>query len=73
MKFKGLYDKDGDTVIWFTNDECRIPVRMNSKILIGSLTAELVSYSNPHCKDQSRYHMKKADSSVNQQHLELGD
>jgi prepilin signal peptidase PulO-like enzyme (type II secretory pathway) len=37
MKFKGLYDKDGDTVIWLTNDECRIPVRINSKILIGLL------------------------------------
>jgi len=49
MKFKGLYDKDGDTVIWFTDDECRIPVRINSKILIGSLTADLVEYSNPAC------------------------
>lgn len=73
MKFKGLYDKAGDTVIWLTNDECRIPVRINSKILIGSLTAELISYSNPHCKNQSMNHMKKADSSASQGHLELGD
>lgn len=50
MKFKGLYDKDGDTVIWFTDDECRVPVRINSKILIGSLTAELQSYSNTGCE-----------------------
>ena len=53
MKLKGLYEKDGATVIWLTNDKCRIPVRINSKILIGSLTAELVSYSNPYCGDQS--------------------
>lgn len=52
MKFKGLYDKEGDTVIWFTDDLCRVPVRINSKILIGSLTAELVSYSNPLCFEQ---------------------
>lgn len=49
LTFKGLYDKEGDTIIWYTNDECRVPVRIQSKILIGSLTAELVEYSNPAC------------------------
>lgn len=49
MKFEGLYDKRGDTVIWFTDDECRVPVKINSKILLGSLTAKLVAWSNPHC------------------------
>lgn len=49
MKFKGLYDKAGDTVIWLTDDGCRVPVKINSKILIGSLTATLVGYSNPAC------------------------
>jgi len=50
MKFKGLYEKTGDTVIWLTDDECRVPVRINSKILIGSLTAELTDYANPACE-----------------------
>ena len=49
MTFKGLYDKSGDTVIWFTDDACRIPVRIRSKILIGSLTAELVAYHGTSC------------------------
>jgi len=49
MTFKGLYDKSGDTVIWFTDDACRVPVRIRSKILIGSLTAELVSYHGLSC------------------------
>ncbi len=49
MTFKGLYDKSGDTVIWFTDDGCRVPVRVRSKILIGSLTAELVSYHGSSC------------------------
>lgn len=73
MKFKGLYDKEGDTTIWLTDDECRIPVRINSKILVGSLTAELVSYSNPFCEDQSVYHKDIPASSINMQKLELGD
>lgn len=50
MTFKGLYDKKGDTVIWYTNDECRVPVLINSKIVIGSLTAELTAYDNPACQ-----------------------
>lgn len=50
MKFKGLYDKDGDTVIWITDDNCRVPVRIRSKILIGSLTADLTKYTNSACE-----------------------
>ncbi len=49
MQFKGLYEKDGDTVLWLTDDRCRIPVEINSKIAIGSLTASLVEYSNSGC------------------------
>ena len=73
MKFKGLYDKEGDTTIWLTDDECRVPVRINSKILIGSLTAELIHYSNPLCKDQSAYHKDIPASSSQKPKLELGD
>ncbi len=58
LKFKGLYDKQGDTVIWYTDDECRVPVRINSKIVLGSLTSTLVSYSNPACEKYSMYQAK---------------
>jgi hypothetical protein len=56
LKFHGLYDKRGDTVIWYTADECRLPVKINSKIVIGSLTARLIAYENPRCP---RYNGKK--------------
>jgi len=49
MEFSGLYDKRGDTVIWYSDDECRVPVKVNSRLVLGSLTARLVSYSNPAC------------------------
>ena len=49
MEFSGLYDKRGDTVIWYTDDNCRVPVKVNSKLVLGSLTATLVSYANPFC------------------------
>ncbi len=50
MKFKGLYDKEGDTIIWLTDDECRVPVKIRSKILIGALTADLDTYTNGACE-----------------------
>lgn len=49
LPFKGLYGKEGDTTIWYTADECRVPVRITSKITIGSITAELLFYENPLC------------------------
>ncbi len=58
MEFSGLYDKRGDTVIWYTDDRCRVPVLVNSKLLIGSLTARLVAYHNPACAD---YHGRVAE------------
>ena len=61
LTFTGLYDKRGDTVIWYTNDECRVPVLINSKIVIGSLTSTLVSYSNPACKKDNLVQAKNSN------------
>ncbi len=49
LTFKGLYDKQGDTVIWYSADECRLPVQVRSKIVLGSLTARLSGYRNQAC------------------------
>ena len=38
----GLFKSDGKVDIWLTDDERRIPVRVSTKILIGSIDAELV-------------------------------
>lgn len=50
LTFSGTYDQRGDTKVWYTNDDCRIPVKVNSKIVIGSLTATLKAWHNPQCK-----------------------
>lgn len=55
LKFKGLYKKKGDTVIWYSDDECRVPIKVNSKIVIGSLTAELSEYENFNCKKYASF------------------
>ncbi|MGV1098776.1 DUF3108 domain-containing protein [Thiovibrio sp. JS02] len=44
LKFKGLYEKVGDPLIWLTDDARRIPVRIEARIVIGSLTSRLVEY-----------------------------
>ncbi|MCL2790345.1 MAG: DUF3108 domain-containing protein [Desulfobulbus sp.] len=51
MQFKGLYEKSGNTTLWLTDDRCQVPVEIHSRIVIGSLVAELVAYSNPACPE----------------------
>jgi hypothetical protein len=40
----GLFVKEGRLKIWLTDDARRIPVRLRSKVAIGSVSAELESY-----------------------------
>jgi len=47
LTFKGLYQKVGDPRIWLIDDPFRIPVRIKAKIIIGSLTADLIEYQGP--------------------------
>ncbi|MFH1020980.1 MAG: DUF3108 domain-containing protein, partial [Pseudomonadota bacterium] len=47
LKFKGLYEKIGDPLVWLTDDAWRIPTRIQARIVIGSLTADLVEYAGP--------------------------
>ena len=41
MKSEGIFDAKGNIYIWLTDDERRIPVKVRSKITIGSMTALL--------------------------------
>lgn len=43
----GLFVKKGRLLIWLTDDERRIPVRMRSKVAIGSVSADLEAYEPP--------------------------
>jgi uncharacterized protein DUF3108 len=40
----GLFVKEGRLKLWLTDDDRRIPVRMRSKVAIGSVSADLESY-----------------------------
>ena len=45
VKEGGLFKSEGRIVIWLTDDDRKIPVRVNTKVIIGSIDTELREYS----------------------------
>ena len=73
MHFKGLYDKDGATTFWLTDDDCRVPMRISSKILIGSLVADLTDYANPACTRWHNWREQRQKRKKNRPPIGVGD
>ncbi|MEW6108861.1 MAG: DUF3108 domain-containing protein [Nitrospirota bacterium] len=42
MKSEGIFNRKGDMYIWLTDDMKHIPVKMQTKVAVGSITATLV-------------------------------
>jgi len=42
LKSEGIFNRKGDMLIWLTDDQKRIPVRMQTKVAVGAITATLV-------------------------------
>jgi len=40
----GLFKSEGSIVIWLSNDELKIPVKVKTKVVVGSIDAELTKY-----------------------------
>jgi len=45
MKEGGLFKSEGRVVIWLTDDDRKIPVKVSTRVVIGSIDAELREYS----------------------------
>jgi hypothetical protein len=43
MPFQGIFLNQGNIRVWFTNDARRIPLRMEAKVVIGSIVADLIT------------------------------
>jgi hypothetical protein len=41
----GLFKSEGRIVIWLTDDDLKVPLRVNTKVVIGSIDTELKEYS----------------------------
>lgn len=46
----GLFKSEGSIIIWLTDDEVKMPVKVKSKVIIGSIDAELTKYEGIHPK-----------------------
>jgi len=42
LKSEGIFNKRGDMYIWLTDDDKRVPVKMQTKVAVGRVTATLV-------------------------------
>lgn len=40
----GLFKNEGNIIIWLTDDELKIPVKVKTKVIIGSIDSELTAY-----------------------------
>jgi hypothetical protein len=45
MKEGGLFKNEGKIIIWLTNDDRKLPVKVSTKVIVGSIDAELREYS----------------------------
>ncbi len=46
LKFEGIFQRKGDVYLWVTDDNRKMPVRMKSKVIIGSIYADLIQYQH---------------------------
>ncbi|MCK5125974.1 MAG: DUF3108 domain-containing protein [candidate division Zixibacteria bacterium] len=44
MQSAGVFKHEGKLTVWLTDDRVRMPVLMKSKVVVGSINAELTSY-----------------------------
>jgi hypothetical protein len=42
MRFQEILRQKGDVLIWVTDDERRLPIRMRTAIKVGSIEATLI-------------------------------
>jgi len=39
-----IFKHEGKLTVWLTNDRLRLPIMMKTKVVVGSITAELTDY-----------------------------
>jgi len=54
VKEGGLFKSEGSIMLWMTNDEAKMPVRVKTKVVVGAIDADLTSYSGVYGKLTSK-------------------
>ena len=44
LRSVGVFKHEGKLTVWLTDDRLKMPVLMKSKVLVGSISAELIDY-----------------------------
>ncbi|MCK4428632.1 MAG: DUF3108 domain-containing protein [candidate division Zixibacteria bacterium] len=44
LKASGIFKQKGSLTVWLTDDEIKMPVLMKSKVIVGSISTELINY-----------------------------
>lgn len=52
LKSAGVFKSKGKVTVWLTDDQYRMPVLMKSKVLVGSVIAELVEHKGVYPKNK---------------------
>ncbi len=50
----GLFKSEGSVLVWLTDDDVRIPVKVKTKVVIGSIDADLTAYEGLNGKLDSK-------------------
>ncbi|MBD3224799.1 MAG: DUF3108 domain-containing protein, partial [Caldithrix sp.] len=56
LKGEGIFKQKGRLLIWLTDDELKIPVQMKSKVIVGSITSELMEIQGVNRPIPARVH-----------------
>lgn len=54
VKEGGLFKNEGSIMVWMTNDEAKMPVRVKTKVVVGAINSDLTSYSGVYGKLTSK-------------------
>ena len=50
----GLFKNEGSILLWMTNDDAKMPVRVKTKVVVGAINSDLTSYSGVYGKLTSK-------------------
>ena len=68
LQTEGIFKRTGEVLIWLSDDEKKVPVKVETSIVLGKVTAELISaetHSEPPAKDSRRKkHVAEMSSSL---------
>ncbi|MCK7523524.1 MAG: DUF3108 domain-containing protein [Ignavibacteriales bacterium] len=54
MQEGGLFKSEGSILLWMTNDDAKMPVRVKTKVVVGAIDADLTSYKGVYGKLTSK-------------------